>query len=145
MRLHSFLFHAVLIGGIACSAFADARKISHNQAQELVRDALVTLNLNGPSVRIERNRYDYAPEFYVFMAWWPNPHGSPVLGYYAVNPWTGDVWDVMGCKRISSPAIQAEQRSILKRSNLSPEAEGTVRALTPGCSPAQPNTKARLK
>ena len=54
------------------------------------------------------------------MAWWPNPHGSPVLGYYAVNPWTGDVWDVMGCKRISSPAIQAEQRSILKRSTYPP-------------------------
>lgn len=128
------LLRAVLSIGISIGALANDRTISSNKARELVREALVALNMNGPSVKIDHFRYDYAPEFYAFMAWWPNPEGSPLIGYYAVNPWTGDVWDVTGCRRISSAALQKEQEQIWKRSNLLPGAEGTLHEKSPGCS-----------
>src|SRR5580658_1182521 len=124
---------AALAFGIGLGALASGRTISLNDARKLVREALVASDLNGPSVKIEPFRYDYAPDFYAFMAWWPNPGGSPLLGYYAVNRWTGDVWDVMGCKRISSPAIRREQESIWRRSRLAPEARGTIQETSPAC------------
>jgi hypothetical protein len=34
----------------------------------------------------------------------PNPDGDPLLGYFAVNPWTGDICDEIGCEQITSPA-----------------------------------------
>jgi len=93
----------------------------------------VAVGQNGPTVRIDPYRYDYAPEFYAFMARWPNPDGHPLIGYFAVNPWTGDVWDVMGCRRIVSPELEKEQDAIWARSPLRTEARSVLREKSPGC------------
>lgn len=127
-------FGAILAVGFSTLSLAYGRTISQDTARKLVHDALVTLNKSGPSVKIARFRYDYAPEFYAFAATWPNPDGDPLIGYFAVNPWTGDVWDIMGCKRITSPAIEKEQDAIWKRSQIAPEAKGTLQEKSPACS-----------
>jgi hypothetical protein len=142
MAFRSNLLRAALAIGISLGSLANGRTITLSDARKLVREALAASDSNGPSVKIERFRYNYAPEFYVFMAWWPNPAGSPLLGYYAVNPWTGDVWDVMGCKRISSPAIEKEKESIRRRSKLAAEVEGTLHEKSPGCSAIERKTTA---
>ena len=62
-----------------------------------------------------------------------NPKGGPLQTYYfAVNPWTGDVWDGIACTRITSPKIQREQESIWKRSGLPEEARKPLTNKSPG-------------
>jgi len=105
-----------------------------------VRQALVALGEDWPSAHVEPWKYDWAPEFYTFQSWRPGPvqdDGVSVLQtrYFAVNPWTGDVWDAMGCNRITSPAIQKEQKLIWKRSRLADEVRETLRNRSPAaCS-----------
>jgi hypothetical protein len=36
-------------------------------------------------------------------------------GYFAVNPWTGEVWDLWSCHKISSAAARRAQRKIRRR------------------------------
>ncbi|HZK90298.1 MAG TPA: hypothetical protein VFC56_09150 [Stellaceae bacterium] len=37
------------------------------------------------------------------------------FGYFAVNPWTGDVWALWGCRRLSTPALRKSQAAIRRR------------------------------
>jgi hypothetical protein len=76
----------------------------------------------------------YDPEFIHLDAEWPNPSGSPHIGNFAVNPWTGDAFDADGCKRLSTPLIRKMQKAIRKRSALSAKEYGALRAKKPGCS-----------
>jgi len=41
------------------------------------------------------------------------PNGS--FGFFAVNPWTGDVWDLWDCRRLSTPALRKSQAIIRSR------------------------------
>jgi hypothetical protein len=40
----------------------------------------------------------------------PPAEGS--FGFFAVNPWTGDVWNLWGCQRLSTPALRKSQAAI---------------------------------
>jgi len=37
------------------------------------------------------------------------------FGYFAVNPWTGDVWALWGCHKLSTPALRKSQAEIRRR------------------------------
>jgi hypothetical protein len=124
----------ILTVGVVCGSDTLSRTITRSEARRLVHEALVALNQDAPSVKIEQYRYDYAPEFYAFDATWPNPDGDPLIGYFAVNPWTGDVWDINACKQITSPVLARQQEAIWKRSKLMREAESTLHAKSPACS-----------
>lgn len=129
------LFQVALAVGISFVASAHLRTIGERTALKLVQEALVTLGATGPSVQIRHWPYYWAPEFYTFQAWRPNPGEGPLLTYYfAVNPWTGDVWDAIGCERITSPAIEREQESILKRLGLPRDAQEILQTKSPACS-----------
>lgn len=43
----------------------------------------------------------------------PPRNGS--FGFFAVNPWTGDVWALWGCHRLSAPALRRAQAEIRHR------------------------------
>jgi hypothetical protein len=63
--------------------------------------------------------YDYQGDFdsaaYPFYPYeWLGLHGDP-LGWFAVNPWTGDVWDIWNCKHITSNALKKKQDRIRQR------------------------------
>ena len=75
------------------------------------------------------------PEFYGLQATWPNPHGSPNLGYFEVDPRTGDVWN--GCERFESPTLVNPQKAIRKRIGLTDEQYKKVPKLGPMCEPGQ--------
>ena len=63
---------------------------------------------------------------------------SPRRPYFAVNPWTGDVWDAMGCTRITSPTLLKEQEAIWRRSQLPAEVRKAIRDKYPAdCSASQ--------
>ncbi len=37
------------------------------------------------------------------------------FGFFAVNPWTGDVWSLGNCKKLTTPALRRSQVAIRKR------------------------------
>ncbi len=123
--------------------------ISERIARKLVQQALVALGEDGHRVHIGPWQYYWAPEFYTFQAWRPgNDNGGvSVLQtyYFAVNPWTGDVWDAMGCTRITSLAIQNEQESISKRYRLPAEVQEAIRNKSPADCSANPGKGAKKK
>jgi len=132
MGILSSLIKAVLILGFNFSASAIERTIDEETAHRLVELALPAVGEARSSIQIGPWRYYWAPEFYTFTAWRHNPAAGLVITYYfAVNPWTGDVWDAMACKRITSPEIQKEQEVIWKRSGIPSEARETIRNKAP--------------
>ncbi len=106
----------------------------------LVRDALTSLGeYDTPAkIKIEPWPNYYAPDFITLQAWRPNPESVTMdTWYFAVNPWTGDVWEPFGCIRITSPTIKRKQDEIWKSSKLPDEARHVLEARAPACTPAK--------
>ena len=78
---------------------------------------------------------DYAPDFYAFQALPVGPGAEGSIGFFAVNPWSGYVWNLAGCRQVTSPTLKKEQERILKRSVLSAPEARTLGEKSPGCSP----------
>lgn len=116
--------------------------ISKATAEELVRDALASLGEDGGGGRIAIGPWPYywAPDFITLYA--EVPHSSAIgpleMRYFAVNPWTGDVWEPFGCTRITSPTIKRKQDETWKSSKLPDEARQVLQARAPACTPAKP-------
>ncbi len=45
-----------------------------------------------------------------------NQSSNGSFGFFAVNPWTGDVWALWGCHKLSTPALRKSQAEIRRRS-----------------------------
>jgi hypothetical protein len=108
--------------------------INEATARELSLDALASRGVQGPDVGIEPWPYYWAPDFFTFQAEKAHPDGLQTW-YFAVNPWTGDVWDAISCTRITSATIKSKQEAILKSAKLPDEARQFLQARTPACTP----------
>jgi hypothetical protein len=129
-------FAFLLIAGSA-NAESKSKVISANQARELVRAALPSPDLKKP-VSIQRGSDDYMPGYYSFSAYGPaNPFGSSLIGHYAVDPKTGDVWDGIICREYRTAALVKLQASIRKQLGLSQAEYRTLRHPTSYCD--EPN------
>jgi len=72
------------------------------------------------------------PPFFVFYGL-NEPPAVGGFGYFAVNPWTGDVWALWGCHKLFTPALrkslaeirrqftQDESRQYRRQARLKPE------------------------
>lgn len=64
------------------------------------------------------NYYEYMERmsrpFFVYYGMTELP-AEGAFGYFAVNPWTGDVWALWGCRRLSTPALRKSQAEIRRR------------------------------
>src|SRR5579863_4484350 len=64
---------------------------------------LVTAALRGsgaaslPGFGLEQAQTNHLSGFIIFDATWDNPNGSVVIGHYAVDLMTGDVWNAIVC------------------------------------------------
>ena len=62
---------------------------------------------------------DYDPgmghPFFVFYGISTAPGSQGGFGYFAVNPWTGDVWDLWECRKLSTPALRRTQVELRRR------------------------------
>jgi hypothetical protein len=122
--------------------------ISKATAAELVRDALASLGEDGGGTKIAVGPWPYywAPDFITLYAEVPHPSvGRIEMRYFAVNPWTGDVWEPFGCTRITSPTIERKQDEIWKSSKLPDEARHVLQARAPACTPAKPERTEKQK
>jgi len=122
--------------------------ISKATAAELVRDALASLGEGHEASKIPVLPWDYywAPDFITLQAEILVPStGTVAMQYFAVNPWTGDVWEPFGCTRITSPTIKRKQDEIWKSSKLPDEARHVLQARAPACTPAKPERTEKKK
>ena len=105
--------------------YADAketpRSVSLEQATALVVAALPTKTKQLPEFGIEQFGEDQHSQFYFLTAYWQGaPNGSMIIGNYAVDPSTGDVWDaVMECSELNTRALRKLQKRIRREIGLS--------------------------
>jgi hypothetical protein len=123
------LLTALLIAGGA-PAQDHTRRIPLDEAQALAQEAM---NFYHPGAFLE-----YMPlfddGFYEFAALSDNPVASPNVGRFAVNPWTGDVWDAAGfCERLTSPSLEMRQQAIRERFEFAADEYADLRAKKPVC------------
>jgi hypothetical protein len=122
--------------------------VSTGAAIELVRGALASLGEGSARTNIAIYPVvDYwAPDFITLQAEVPHPDvGRVEMRYFAVNPWTGDVWDSTACTRITSPTIKRKQDEIWKSSKLPDEARQVLQTRAPACTPEKPEPKEKEK
>jgi hypothetical protein len=97
----------------------DARAISDAQAHELAR-----LTLTIPSRDFKGMKFTQEPAlrsgpFYWFTITADVPgDASPMLGGFAVNQSTGDVWDPVSCRKLTSKDSIALRRQLTKNLHL---------------------------
>jgi hypothetical protein len=102
--------------------------------------ALAVSTLTASAQRLSGRRFDREkarhPEgFYWFEVTANVPDDeSPLLGYFAVNKTTGDVWDSAQCRKLTSPAIRHFQEQLLQSGTIS-EAELHRREKLVPCKP----------
>jgi hypothetical protein len=129
-------------------AFALDSTINNATARELVQDALASLGEGGADTKIAIYPWPYywAPDFITLQAEIPHPAAGRIENrYFAVNPWTGDIWDPFACTRITSPTIKRKQEAIWKSAQLPDEARHVLQARSPACTPANPERSLEKK
>jgi hypothetical protein len=110
------------------------RVISGEEAYTLVSKALETSGATKlPGFALEQPRKRNSQTFLFFEATWDNPKGSVVIGHYAVDKKTGDVWNAIVCEELTSARLKQLQRTIRKRIGLSEEEYRKLRRRGPMC------------
>jgi hypothetical protein len=101
----------VLCHGVATMAADIQWKIDEPTAQRLAAEAHY-----GADKYLDAFNYasTMSPPFFVYYAL-NEPPAEGGFGYFAVNPWTGDVWTLWGCRKLSIPALRKSQAEIRKR------------------------------
>ncbi|HYM31354.1 MAG TPA: hypothetical protein VEU47_08660 [Candidatus Cybelea sp.] len=76
-------------------------------AAEAVGDAHTTEEFKYSGAHVDYPFYDFDLR--------PGPPSKASFGYFAVNPWTGDVWALWGCFKVPSPAARKSQAKIRRQ------------------------------
>ena len=85
-------------------------KVDEKSARKLAAEA------NGPRYGLNLFNYEAAMSFpFLVFNGLGGPPSEGSFGYFAVNPWTGDVWNLWGCHKMSTPALRKSQAEIRKR------------------------------
>jgi hypothetical protein len=87
------------------------KKLDERTAQTL---ASLAFGLGTEARDYDPDNPEIAPPFFVLHGLAPSPRQGS-FGFFAVNPWTGDVWALWGCWKITSPAARKMQGEIRKR------------------------------
>ncbi len=91
--------------------------VSEDLAHTLARSTLTVSARRLPGMRFDREKASHPDGFYWFEVTANVPdEASPLLGYFAVNKATGDVWNPVQCRKLTSVAIRHFQEQLrLKR------------------------------
>jgi len=107
------VFGLIAAATILCRGVADGetkipRKIDEPTAERLAAEAVL-----GGEKHLEAfdDQGNVDPPFFEYYGI-NDPPAEGGFGYFAVNPWTGDVWALWGCHRLSTPALRKSQASI---------------------------------
>ncbi|MGH7065413.1 MAG: hypothetical protein ACREET_15165 [Stellaceae bacterium] len=110
---HAFL----LIGGVmamghnvAASGTRMPWKIGEATAKRLAAEAVY-----GADKYLDAYDFDANDGSFVIFNTSSKPPAEGGFGFFAVNLWTGDVWALWGCHRLSTPALRKSQAAIRRR------------------------------
>ncbi len=96
-------------------------QISRDQARSLVR---TTLRLRGDSVPAKQihESTETIPGYYSFGAY-RSPQGNmqDIVGWFAVNKRTGQVWDTTSCDLYEFPTLERQRRKLVRHAKKSHE------------------------
>lgn len=124
-----------LVIAVSLLSAAGPRRIDRGVALRLMGEAMAALGIGPKGFDLMPYVNDYAPDFYSFQAL-PQGLGSEgSIGFFAVNPWSGYVWNLAGCRQVTSPALRREQKRIIELSGMSASEVKTLGGKSPGCSP----------
>jgi hypothetical protein len=96
---------------------APQRKLTPQEALQLVRAVLPANTTHLPGLSFEEQpQHKHFDDYYVFQVYW---NGSDValgnLGFYMVDPNTGDVWNAVVCREYKTRALRKLQGAARKR------------------------------
>ena len=111
------------------------RNVSADQAKNLLLEALPLKTRHLPKFGLDGGLAPDRPRFYFFSATWAGfPNGSAVIGNYAVDASTGDVFSTtVECEEISTPSLRKLQAEIRKRIGLSDSEYHKIKSKGPLC------------
>jgi hypothetical protein len=93
--------------------------VSEEQAHVLARSTLTATARRLPDMRFDREKTPHIKGFYWFEVTANVPDStSPLLGYFAVNEVTGDVWNPVQCKRLTTSDIRRFQEHLRKKGKI---------------------------
>ena len=113
MKRTALVFLLLLVPGNVLLS-DEPRKISVFQAKELIAASLTVQQRRLPKLQVEQFYEPGSSRFWFFTAMWEGlPKGSVVVGNYAVDPCSADVFSaVASCDEILNPTLQSLQRRI---------------------------------
>jgi hypothetical protein len=108
---------------LACAGtigYARVRDLSQAEARDLVVSALDAGARKLPKLAVDSftDAKAPSPDFYEFAVTWDNVDGSVIVGFFAVNRATGDVWKSAVCSRVESPGLKRLQHAMRKKIGL---------------------------
>jgi hypothetical protein len=136
MRKAIALLLLVSLSAIEVSAAeAPDKKITTAQARALVLASLTPDQKRLPKVGAEQYDDPNSSRFVFFTVFWEGtPKGSVVVGNYAVDPYTGDVFSAtIGCEEKKNKKLQALQRQIRATLHLSQSEYQRLKTKGPLC------------
>jgi hypothetical protein len=108
--------------------------VSPREALALVTKALeVAGSTKLAGLGIESATNPLFPDFYFFDVNWNNPNGSVVVGHYAIDRKTGDVWSSVVCREFTSPALKRLQEAVRRRIGIDKGAYRKLKRPGPMC------------
>jgi len=114
---------------------AQQYSLSIAQEKQLVRAAIPAKLKRLPAFEIDGGHDPSSPRFDFFEAIWAGlPNGSVVIGNYAVDPATGDVFDaVSSCNELSTSALRELQVRIRVKLGLTNSSYHKIKTKGPLC------------
>ena len=120
----------------AMASGAAERKITVAQARLLVMASLTAQQRRLPKVGADFGDSDNAsPKFWIFTVTWEGlPQGSVVVGIYAVDPYTGDVFIATSeCDEVKNKRLEHLQAQVRAKLHLSQSEYQKLKTKGPLC------------
>jgi hypothetical protein len=117
------LLALALLLGAGGVGWARVRDVAESEARELVVGALDPSARHLPKLAVDPyvDAKAPAPDFYEFAVTWDNANGSVIVGFFAVNRATGDVWKLVVCRKVERPRLRQLQGALRRKISLSHE------------------------
>jgi len=112
MRSHAIAIACCLV---STSAVAVTPAYARSVAQKVDEKAAQLLAAKGYSWPSKYMDYDRRENSFFLFAALGGEYGTAPVGWIGVNPWTGDVWDVWSCTKLSTDTLRKLQAAIRHR------------------------------
>lgn len=134
-RIIGFLAVVLIYLSSAVASDHAKRMVTPAQAKALVLASLTAEQKRLPQLGAERYDYPSSPRCMFFTVTWAGgPNQSVVVGNYAVDPYTGDVWSATAsCSEETNPELRALQSRIRAELGLSHSEYSRLKTKGPLC------------